>query len=254
MPFFSIIIPSYNSGNNLIKSLESIFLQTFHDYEVWVIDGGSTDNTKQIIEAFKIENKKLFYISEKDEGIYDAMNKGIDLAKGEWLYFMGSDDVLMDSFVLEKIFNILSKSDIDYLYGNVLFKGQNIIYDGIFNIDKLLFEKNICHQSIFFKNSLFSKIGYFNLKYKLWADWDFNIRCFKSNCIKLSYCDVTIAVYNDISGQSSKNEDEIFLRELPLYYLNKIALLENKIGYYNQYIKKNRIKSIAKILLGRNIF
>src|SRR5246127_4505724 len=100
-PSFSVIIPTYNSAKTISQSIQSVLRQSFTGYEVLIIDGASTDDTLAITSAFNSERIKT--ISEKDRGVYDAMNKGIKLAKGQWLYFLGSDDALYDDSVLEKI-------------------------------------------------------------------------------------------------------------------------------------------------------
>lgn len=154
------------------------------------------------------------------------MNKGVKMAKGKWLYFMGADDRLVNG-VLSAIADQLQKSDVDIFYGNVILTSNNSIYDGTFDLEKLLYKKNICHQAIFYGKHVFDKIGYYNLRYKIWADWDFNIRCFKHTEFVINYIDVTIAHYNDQYGVSS-TYDKVFCRELPLYYLNTIASLEDE--------------------------
>src|SRR5450830_737191 len=106
---FSIIIATYNAEENLGKTLDSILSQTSKDYEVLVMDGVSTDGTQKLVSSYE---KKfaggLKIVSETDTGIYDAMNKGIGMAKGEWLYFMGSGDRLFDSNVLRSINDIVT--------------------------------------------------------------------------------------------------------------------------------------------------
>lgn len=253
-PYFSIIIPTYNSGNILIDCLESIFQQTYTDFEVWIIDGCSNDHTIEIAKTFQKKYQQLNILSEIDAGIYDAMNKGIDLAKGEWLYFIGSDDTVMSNDVLDNVFKSIQMNEYDFFYGNVKFRNKNIIYGQKFDINKLLFQKNICHQSIFYKRSLFSKVGLFNIKYPLWADWDFNIRCFKNDTIKIGYDEIIVANYNDLTGKSSLEFDNVFQKELPLHYVTEILTLQNKINYYNQYLRNNKFKSIIKILLGEKLF
>ncbi|MDR1764097.1 MAG: glycosyltransferase [Dysgonamonadaceae bacterium] len=181
MPFFSIIIPTYNSEKTLKKCLESVINQKFDDFEVVIIDGVSSDKTLEIAENYSDSRIKIF--SEKDKGIYDAMNKGIDKSTGRWLYFLGSDDELFDNEVLSLICNTIQSSTEKIVYGNVLVSGDSgwakndNIYDGIFALEKIL-RKNICHQAIFYHKSVFDSIGYFNTSYSVSADWDFNLRCY----------------------------------------------------------------------------
>lgn len=105
----SIIVPTYNCAEVLSEMFDSILCQTFTDYEVVIIDGASTDGTMEIVYAAQSRFPKgcLRYISEPDGGIYDAMNKGISLSRGEWLYFMGADDRLYDSQSLQRLSSFL---------------------------------------------------------------------------------------------------------------------------------------------------
>src|SRR5690606_10153742 len=110
-PLISIIIPTYNSAKTLRQALTSVVGQTYKKIEVLIIDGCSNDDTLVIVQSYAAEDSRLKWVTEPDNGIYDAMNKGIQLAKGEWLYFLGSDDKLHDEYVLEKIFqNSLSEN------------------------------------------------------------------------------------------------------------------------------------------------
>jgi glycosyltransferase involved in cell wall biosynthesis len=103
--FFSIIIPTFNSEKVLRECLNSIVEQTFNNYEIILIDGLSTDSTVDIIKEYSLNNPNIHWVSEKDLGIYDAMNKGIKIANGEWVYFLGSDDKLSSNNALQEIFN-----------------------------------------------------------------------------------------------------------------------------------------------------
>jgi glycosyltransferase involved in cell wall biosynthesis len=247
--YFSIIIPTYNSETTLSECLDSIFCQTFNNLEVWVIDGVSTDETLLIIKEYCTKYNNLHYVSEPDKGIYDAMNKGIKLSNGEWLYFLGSDDSFYDSKVLQNVSIKLNSIKCDIVYGDVFFVNSNRVFSSEFSLEKLLFEHNVCHQSIFYNKSVFEKNGYFNLKYPLWADYDFNIRCLKNDTLSIKYIDLVIACYNDGMGKSGKQEDLALKRELPIYYLNNHYKLIQILAY----VKKNRVKSIIKILFGLNL-
>ena len=114
----SIIIPTYNSEDYLNQALKSIVNQTFKDIEVLIMDGLSSDKTVEIAEKFKQDLPQIQIYSDKDNGIYDAMNKGIKKAKGEWIYFMGSDDTFYENKTLQN-FKDLEKLELDILYGNV---------------------------------------------------------------------------------------------------------------------------------------
>ncbi len=102
IPLVSIIIPTYNSAKTLSKCLDSLVNQTFQNFEVIILDGKSSDDTVSISLRYTDIFKNIRLISERDKGIYHAMNKGIEMAKGEWLYFLGSDDYILENSTLEK--------------------------------------------------------------------------------------------------------------------------------------------------------
>lgn len=235
----TIIIPTYNCEKTIGSALDSILRQSIKEVEILIVDGLSTDRTLEIVAQYQTNHSNIVVRSEKDEGIYDAMNKGIGLSKGDWLYFMGSDDTLFENTTLEKVASTISLNKADLIYGNVYSTRFNGLYDGEFNCSKLAL-KNICHQAIFFDKTIFKKIGKFNLKYKAHADWDHNIRCFYSSKIKKKFVDITIANYAD-GGFSSRNFDEIFAKIRPYKCL---YLGYNKL---NKEAIKKLIKQILKI-------
>jgi hypothetical protein len=97
-----------------------------------------------------------------------------------------------------------------------MLRSDSTRYAGEFDLDRLLFDINICHQSIFYRRELFAGIGPYNLRYKLWADWDFNVRCFSNPALVARYMDIIVADYNDMSGLSSKQDQE-FKKRLPRF-------------------------------------
>jgi glycosyltransferase involved in cell wall biosynthesis len=194
---FSIIIPTFNSAATIPVVLESIAAQTETNIEVVVMDGLSTDDTVDLVEDFKERIPGLMIFREKDEGIYDAMNKAMANATGEWLIFMGSDDKFHDNEVLKTLSEILSHTQADVVYGNAKIIGDTgwakdgDIYDGEFDLPKLL-NQNICHQAIFYRRSFVQdEIGEFNTAYKKSSDWDFNLRCRAKK--PFEYVDMVIA-------------------------------------------------------------
>jgi glycosyltransferase involved in cell wall biosynthesis len=200
MPKLSIIIPTFNSAATIQRCLLSIRVQTFTDYEIVVQDGASSDRTVELIQDFQRENPgiSLELAQEPDEGPYDAMNKAMRRANGEWLYFLGSDDELYDQDVLGKILRSREAADCSVVYGNVQLIGMaglttdGIIYDGPFDLNKLL-AKNICHQAIFYRAALVRRVGKYNQKYVVLADWDFNMRCWAKG--QFGYIDLIVAKF-----------------------------------------------------------
>ena len=225
----SIIIPTYNSSELIENCLYNIYnsLENSNEYEILVIDGASQDNTIAIVDKIAKQQKNITYVSEKDNGIYDAMNKGINLAKGEFLYFLGADDKIL--FKIVDIENTLVDNNTIY-YGNVLFKESNKKYDGIFNTRKLI-EKNICHQAIFYLKKILVN-NLYNIQYKLLADYELNIRLWKKYIFK--YIDISFAIYSN-DGVSTRIKDIKFKKDfLKIIYIHlgtKYVLLKilNKI-------------------------
>ena len=167
----SVITVCYNAKSNLEKTILSVLNQTYSNIEYIIIDGGSTDGTIDIIKRY--DDKITYWQSEPDNGIYDAMNKAVNLITGDWIYFLGADDLIYDC--LGEIVPLLTKDTI--VYGNVLYRKSNNKYGGKFNSFKLI-SKNIPHQALFYPASVF-EIYKFNLKYKLYADYYLNLQCWK---------------------------------------------------------------------------
>src|SRR5258706_1902384 len=150
MPFFSIIIPVFNASQTIQNCLASMENQTFTDYEIIIVDGLSSDDTLLKISQSSQHLSNLKVLSEKDEGIYDAMNKGIAASQGRYLYFLGSDDTLYSPTVLETIYSSIQKeNNPDLIYGNVLLGDTDFVHNGEYDLTRL-FYLNICHQSIFY--------------------------------------------------------------------------------------------------------
>ena len=207
-PFFSIIIPTYNAEKTIENCLKSILNQQYTNYEILIIDGASKDQTLSIVQS--IVNEHIKILSAPDKGIYDAMNKGITIAKGEWLYFLGSDDKLYNEKVLQKIALIAQNQHANVIYGNVLMDDTNQLYCGKVNDVEILY-KNICQQAIYYKNQIF-KNQQFNLAFNVFADHDFNLKLFQHDYKHIFYTDILIANYSN-SGVSSKKTDD-FSKEI----------------------------------------
>lgn len=236
-PLLSIITPTLNSASTIEDCLKSVANQTYKNIEHLIIDGVSTDATLHIIKKSQSEYSHIRVISEKDNGIYDAINKGIRIAKGQWLYFLGSDDKLYDTSVFESIFYNSEYIKFDVLYGNVISPIFNGKYDGRFDIEKL-FCKNICHQAIFFRRKVFDLIGDYNIDYKIFADWDHNFKWFLNPAITKIYLDKIIAVFA-ARGSSSICKDELFEAEKEINFL-KVS---------NGKIRRNLKEKALKIVL-----
>ena len=137
----SIICPTYNSDKTLQRTLSSIKGQSYQSIELIVVDGGSTDKTLDIIR----KNSDIIskFISEPDRGLWDAMNKGLDMISGDWVYFIGSDDYLSSSKVIEDIFGVSINADVGLLLGSVRYS-NNKIFKSRFN-KRIYLTYNYCY-------------------------------------------------------------------------------------------------------------
>lgn len=204
---FSIVTASFNPGPKIEKTINSVLSQDKDLFEFILIDGASTDGSLSVVEKYA-ENIKL--ISEADEGVYDAMNKGIDLATGKYLYFLGAGDSLKAG-ILTKIERLLPHGELWFIYGNVYMIDQGVIYDGEFNLAKLK-KRNICHQAIFYERTIFDVVGKFDTRFKVLADHAFNLKCFFNNRIQKKYIAYVIANFEG-GGISQTERDLNFAKE-----------------------------------------
>ncbi|MCP5279521.1 MAG: glycosyltransferase [Thiobacillus sp.] len=214
-PLISVVIPTRDAAASIDDCLRSLAGQSFEDFDVWILDGGSADNTADLARPYAGKVGHTLHVRvEADRGPYEAMNKGITLSRGQWLYFMGADDRLHDPDVLADVAAQLRDVTPDMLYGDVINRSTGNRYGGEWSLDRLLFEANICHQAVFYRRSLFERVGGFSLRYPIWADWDLNIRCFRHPGLSIRWVDRLVAEYNDRAGLS-RGEDPVFRKELP---------------------------------------
>lgn len=247
----TVITINYNNRDGLIKTFDSIRNQTWLDFEYIVIDGGSTDGGKELIE----QNPQInYWVSEKDSGVYNAMNKGILKATGDYVIFMNSGDFFYDENVLEKVQHHFAEN-IDILYGDTVCFNDN----GFKKLDspdkKLTFgffcNKGINHQSAFIKRELFHRYFLYNEDYKICSDWEFFIVVICSYGASYKHMNEVICYY-DFSGISSNPENfhiyekerDITLRKyFPMFYDDYLAIktLQTKRMQHIQHIKKNPV-------------
>lgn len=201
----SLIVVTFNAEEFVGNLLESVKNRINKNVELIIIDGQSTDKTLEIINKYL--NQISVLVSEKDLGIYDAMNKGVKYSVGEFILFLGSDDKLL--IHCDELIPLLNNLNTIY-YGDVLLFPKNTIYGGEFILRKLL-NRNICHQSILYPRKIFLKYS-FNLKYKYMADYELNLKLWADKTYEFVYLKSIIARYN-ITGLSSSNIDYHFRKD-----------------------------------------
>lgn len=205
-PLISIITVVYNGEKYLEETIQSVINQTYDNVEYIIIDGGSTDGTVDIIK--KYEDKIDYWVSERDNGIYDAMNKGIDAASGVWLNFMNAGDWFFKKDVLENIFAKTNYQNVDILYGDHEVRYPNrkrIAKAG--NMQDIWKGSRFSHQSVFISSKL-HKANKFNLSNRIGADFEFFYKAYKNNK-NFKYIDVIISSISSGGVSDIKRVDSI---------------------------------------------
>lgn len=265
----SIITINFNNLTGLSRTIQSVFEQVFQDFEYIIIDGGSSDGSKDLLEKYK--GRFSYLISEKDNGVFDAMNKGIFKAKGDYLLFLNSGDFLIDKNVLSNVFSENLKSEI--ICGRCRISNNNEVLGLYIPPEKhtliAYFGRTIAHQATFIKRVLFDKYGVYNDKLKIKSDWEFWIKTIILGNATVENVDVVISDYN-LEGLSSsvdnnkKSNEEIekVLSELPpriiedykdwdqLYFdlnlykwINDRKLLKKLLYKYRKIVNKCRFRN-----------
>ena len=196
----SIITVCFNASNTIEETIISVVKQTYKNIEYIIIDGGSSDQTNNIID--KYSEFISYYCSEPDDGIYDAMNKGLEYVTGDYVLFLGADDHLISYSVIEQVCNkILLYNEEKVFYGDAV--------------------KNIPHQGVFYPRCVYKRYKY-DLKYNLFADYYYNISLFSR--IGFEYLGLTISYFNDL-GSSARLNDLNFEKDEKKIKISKLGYL-----------------------------
>lgn len=188
----TVITITYNSADTLEQTILSVINQAYTDVEYLIIDGGSTDATLSIAEKYRSKISKI--ISEKDNGLYDALNKGIDMATGEVIAFLHSDDIYIDDQVLSKYADIFSKSKCDAVYSDLYYVNRDNLdsvvrkwKSGNYKAGMFLNGWMPPHPTFFVKREIYKAYGKFNLSFKTAADYELMLRFIHKHQIRLEY-------------------------------------------------------------------
>lgn len=233
-PFFTIITASFNNESTIKQTLGSIKNQTFQNLEHFVIDGGSIDGTVEILKKME-HSYNMSWISEPDQGIAEALNKGLQVAKGQYIIVIQADDRFLNPNILEKVYPLLNNEEIDILsfpvimedavQGKVLRKPIRCLW---WNHFKFIFP----HQGCFVNRRVFERIGSFREEFKIALDYDFLYRALKNKC-SVRFEKLPVAL---MGGEGiGSNPDYIFKRlkeEKLVHRLNE----QNKFWRIAQYV------------------
>ncbi len=248
-PFLSVITATFNSAQTLERTFQSLLNQQYKEFEYIVIDGSSKDGTRDIIMryegVFNDNGISFQWISEVDSGIYDAWNKGLKLAKGKWISFLGSDDYYVENALTIYAEVLLSNPDTDLVYGNV--QVMNVdekvkIIDGEWSWNTFKRHMNIAHVGSFHNNQYFKKFGVFDPFYKIAGDYELLLR--KKDKLQTYHINEVLAIMSE--GGVSNNQINRVLKETA-YAKNKTAGLTKSICFMDRLIA--RIKYSVKKMI-----
>lgn len=243
MPLLSIITINRNNASGLKRTLTTIASQTHTEFEYIVIDGASTDESCELLQSFQFPKLSSFrFISEPDTGIYNAMNKGISMAKGRYLLFINSGDELDNAEVIEKFMNVVDT-------GYEIYSGDLLIIN---NIEQktltaptemslsFCVNEGLTHPNTFISKSLFGKYGSYNEANRIVSDWEFFLIAAGLNNCKYQKLDFTVAKFYE-DGISSQNKklvademDQVIHRLVPSPILKDISRLQQLESQSNQ--------------------
>lgn len=201
---FSVITVCYNSEEHIGKCIESVHGQDFERFEHVIIDGNSSDETLNIIESLKSE--KMVTLSEADKGIYDAMNKGIRLARGDYIIFLNSDDTFTHRSVLSELFVLVKASSPSVIYSGINYVNQSgVLLDTWlpkkFSHTELMLGWSTPHPGFVVHRTVFDLIGVFDIRYSIAADFDFILRCMLEKFFSVQHNSAIVNMFS--SGASS---------------------------------------------------
>lgn len=250
----TIITVCKNAGQEIERTIQSVISQTFKSIEYIIIDGASSDNTKRYLERYK--NNINICISEPDDGIYQAMNKGIKLATGKTISFLNAGDELYSCDIIENVSKVFTRSNVEVLYGDYIYKDANnesLKYSLKHIISKNeLYHFRFAHPSTYYKSSVFKKVGIFNEQNKVVSDLEWNIKALTKAKIGFTYLEMPLSVfyYGGISTDIQKKElvqhevDSVFSE-----YFSKFELKLIKSKVFRRFYKIRVVRYILiKIL------
>ncbi|MFC7356863.1 glycosyltransferase family 2 protein [Jejudonia soesokkakensis] len=247
----SVITINFNNKLGLERTLKSVISQRDLDFEYIVIDGNSTDGSKDLLELNK--NAISILVSEPDSGIYNAMNKGIRLASGDYLLFLNSGDVLFNDTVLNRVFNSLN-NDIDIFYGDLIlinnFNDIEDIYPNNISF-AFLFEKSLPHPATFIKKELFYKYHYYSENLNIVADWEFFMLAIIKYNVSIKHLGFFITKFDTTGISNQSKYREAIIKERDYVMMQHFPLLIELLKDFNLF-NSNRFK-LLRILEGSKL-
>jgi len=224
----SIITITYNSAKSLQRALDSVQSQSYKDIEHVIVDGASTDGTKELIEAYAKQHQNVRWVSEKDDGIYNALNKGIRMATGDVIGFLHSDDVLYSPDSIGHIAAALADETVDVVYGDLQYcNGGKVVRrwkSNDFNPSALKYGWMPPHPTVYVRRKVYEQVGEYDEWFRISADFDMMIRIFKAGYRSKYIPEVLVSM--ETGGASNKNTKARLSKTQEDY----IVLKKNNVG------------------------
>ena len=239
----SIITINYNNLPGLQKTVESVTNQTWQEFEYIIIDGGSTDGSSTYLES---QNDKITYwVSESDKGIYNAMNKGIAKATGEYLLFLNSGDHFFDSASLQNIFPQLINEDVIYFNIDVIDNGNSYILENPAAMSFSYLYNNLpCHQCTFIHQSVFERVGYYDESIKIVADWKLLLQALIKHNVTYRKVDTVFSTFYKDGISSLPENQSIIEAERARVLQEEFPVLMNDLNEY--FVQQRIIRNLRK--------
>ncbi len=200
LPSISVVIPVRNMVPTVGRAIDSVIAQQYPRLELVVVDGGSEDGTLDVLRKYGSRIDRL--LTGADQGVYDAMNRGVASSSGKYLYFLGADDELFHGKVFREIFSQALARRSGMVYGRVMLRQRCQPLGGQFTPSMLVGE-NICHQAVFLRRSIFDKLGPFRTDIGPWGDWDMTVKVMTKTGIRCTFVPAVVAWFDE-DGVSSR--------------------------------------------------
>ena len=240
----TIITATFNSAHGINKCMDSILHQDYENIEYIIIDGESKDLTLEIISEKQKTHPSIKLISESDQGIYDALNKGLSAASGDIIGFVHSDDFIESNNIIGDIVSMIKSENLDGVYGDLQYVDKNNTQIVIRNWKSSEFNKSLLkkgwmppHPTLYLKKEVYENHGLFDLSYKISADYDFMLRVFNDSELKFGYLPKVITRMR-VGGASNRSLKNIIRKTKEDYR----AIKRNNIGNFTTLITKNTSK------------
>jgi glycosyltransferase involved in cell wall biosynthesis len=247
----SIVTVVRNDRAGLEKTFQSVFMQSYKAIEYLVIDGKSTDGTVNIIESYR--EKLQYWVSEADTGIYNAMNKGILKATGDYVLFLNAGDYFKSADVIETL--VMKTDNKEIVYGDIIYKSVTAEKMEVFpeTLDFTFFADNsLPHPCTLIQRSLFDRLGLYDEKIRICADWAFFLNAIARHNVSYKHVQIPVTVFlkGGISSDTSKvvAEKELYFQQFFSFYFSEYLLRKRYESILYHFRKSRIIKVLSRFL------